>query len=222
MNEGQVSSEIEELENLESMAGMGRINQYQKKRLNFLKQRFNMNMLGFEWPLWDSAQIATANTNELQLFQQPIGQSSKTLLDTNMQAAGLITTGDFYDVAAICFGLKDSAATPIPAAELREIIHTGVCELYISDRIAFQSLLVDLPTGGGPFMVNSGGGAAVGMEMASNGLPTHQAIHWFRKKIRIPRNTHFVAKLKWPTAPTPTTAINAVLRFEGMLWRRRV
>lgn len=213
------ADEAAELEGLESLGA--RMTRAQAMRLRFLRRRRSMTMLGFDWPLWDSAQIATANTTELTLFQEPKGQSSKTLRDTNMAAAGFITTGDYYDIHAIGMTVEDAAATAIPAAELREILYTGVLELYIADRLTFQSLLIDLPFGGGPVALNAGGGAAVGMDMAANGIQSQQNQHNLRKKIRIPRNVHFLVKLLWPTAPTPTTAIDAIVRFQGILWRRR-
>ena len=176
-------------------------------------------MLGFDWPLWDSVEIATSGTTELQFFQEPIGQSSKTKLDTHMSAAGLITSGDFYDVKAISFRVKDSAATQIPIAEFREILLTGYLEFWISDRLVFNALLDDLPNGGGVW--GSGSGAAA-MEVSNNAMPTHESLKRLMKTIRIPRNTHFVVKCLWPTAPTPTTAIKAVIKVTGVLWRRRV
>lgn len=214
-----VSKEIKELEQLETLEGIGALNTAQRRRLKFLKQRRNQNMLGFDWPLWDSVQIATASTTELQFFQEPIGQSSKTKLDTNMSAAGLITTGDFYDIAAIGIRLKDSVATQIPPDEFREILYTGYFELWISDRLCFSALIDDLPWGGGAF---GNGSAAAAVEYSVNGSPSIRAMHFLKKKIRIPRNTHFIGKCHWPTAPTPTTAIKMVVKFEGMLWRRRV
>lgn len=213
-----IIADSEEMSDLEGLGRRRRLTRAQINRLRFLRRRRRMTMMGFEWPLWDSAEIATTGTTELTLFQEPKGQSGKTPLDTNMKAAGLITTGDYYDMRAIGVTLKDAVATQIPPDELREILYFGLLELYISDRLAYESLLIDLPFGGGPW---ASGSAAAATEMAMNGFPSQENQHYFKKVIRIPRNVHFMVKLLWPTEPTPTTAIKAIVRMQGVLWRRR-
>jgi len=197
-------------EEAEELEGLGRKRRFRRRRRSE----------GLSWPLWDSATVATGATTLLTLFQVPVGTSSKTKLDTNMNAAGLIQQGTIYQVQSIGFGLQKSAATVIPLPEYREILETGYLMLTVAEREMFSARLTMLPFGGGPFV--SAGPAAGGEQVPNAGTPAHGARYTLKRKLRIPKNVHFEVTLNWPTAPTPTAAITAIVWFDGIMWRPRV
>lgn len=60
-------------------------------------------------PLWDNTLLGLTNTGDVNLFVNPIGQNSKTLVDTNMtQSGGLPSPNEFY-LRAFCI-------QPVPRA----------------------------------------------------------------------------------------------------------
>jgi len=193
------------------LEGMGRRRRRGRKRFE-----------GIDTELWDTGTIATTNTTDLPFFQQPIGQASKTKLDTSMKEAGLISGAVAFDLFGIGVGLKNDIATDIPEDEAREILSTAYLELVISDRDYFSALLTMLPFGGG--MHVSGGDSAAGVQpqFVGNGVPSMTSMLKLMRKIRIPQNVHFVVNVRWPTAPTPTAATSMIIRLKGILWRTRV
>lgn len=52
-------------------------------------------------PLYDSITVPSAGSNALRLFQNPIGQNSKTIADTNMELGGQIPKGQAFKVTGI-------------------------------------------------------------------------------------------------------------------------
>ena len=62
-------------------------------------------------PLWDSVQLGKAQTTPIQLFTVPLGQSSKTRVDTNVvQSGGLPSPNEFY--------LRGFLVQPLPLSPL--------------------------------------------------------------------------------------------------------
>ena len=171
-----------------------------------------------DWPIWDSVSIATAGTTVLNFFTVPIG-GTKTALDTNLKAAGQIPNGSLYDVNAIGFGLRNSAATPIVSDEFREIIYTGWLEFLIENQTWFEAPLSKLPFGGGDWGAFGSMTVAAGNVSQTNGLPAYDAMYKLNRAIRIAKNVSFAARINWPTAPTPAVAIFGVVVLHGIAWR---
>lgn len=182
------------------------------------RRRMPSNLEAVQWPLYDSVEIATSATTSLEFFQVPIGQSSKTQLDTNMRSAGQITMGNYYSVYSIGVGLRDGAATSIPVAEAREILYTGYLVFTIAEREYLSGPLYLFPLGGG--LAGPGSGAAA-MEASNNGMAAANVRYFLKRKIVLRKNENFQVTCKWPTAPTPTTAIKLVVVFDGVLVRAR-
>lgn len=203
----------------EALEGIGRSGRFSTRRFrNIIRRRRKLE--GVSWPLYDSEEIATSGTTTLTMFQVPVGQASKTQLDTNMKAAGLIQTGERFQMHSIGFGLQNSAAASIGLVDFREILETGYLQISIQDREYFNARLTMLPFGGGYTAVSDG--ATTTTQDPQNGAPDHRVMYKFLRKIVVPRNVHFQISLNWPVAPTPTVAIRAVVWINGILWRAKV
>lgn len=71
-------------------------------------------------PLYDFQSIGTSVTGSYRFFSNPVGNSSKTLEDTNMVLSGQLPSGNKFQVRAIEVllfpGVNPSVATGAPAA----------------------------------------------------------------------------------------------------------
>lgn len=53
------------------------------------------------WPLYDYTTYPAAGSSSLKFFQAPVGQAGKTVVDTNMKAAGSLPAGTAYLVTGV-------------------------------------------------------------------------------------------------------------------------
>lgn len=100
-------------------------------------QKFNVNLDEFEkikQSLYDSAAYPAAGVSSLLFFQTPLGQSSKTLEDTNMRLAGQLPTNQLFlieSVEVIFHPSTPTVAAAMPAAFGAQAIAVQINDAYI-------------------------------------------------------------------------------------------
>lgn len=183
--------------------------------------------------LYDYTTYAAAGQTELNFFQTPQGQGSKTLADTNMEAAGSLPAPKNFLVTSLEvnfwpgvnpaeFGAQDAADY---INDVWTVAKSGYLEFYIGSKNYIQE---------GP----------VGVFPAANGLVVAAALadqttiaaasqsrigyanmggkpYVLPSPIALVSNQNFRVSLKWPTAVAlPSTQIGRIgVRLRGYLYR---
>lgn len=202
-----------------------------------LKDRANLqvNRPGKEsvwWPLYDFATYAAAGQTELSFFQNPIGQSSKTLADTNMTSAGQLPANQSFIITGIqtvFFPGVDPGTLSVAAANLFvndmwEIFKSGYGKLFIGSKDYVQMA----PIGAFPSQFRMGGFAAAsdsttaGATQASQiGYASFAGPEFKIAELAIPSNQNFNFSLHWPAVvATPSTVAGRIgVYLNGWLTR---
>jgi hypothetical protein len=166
---------------------------------------------GLRWELYDFQTYAAAGVTQQDFFQVPQGQSSKTLADTNMEAAGTLPNPKAMLVTDIQIfftptgDISAAAAVSEQANDVRDFyMGAAYLEFFIgSTNFVQQGPLVRFPprnglvgwsdVGTGAFMVNY---------TAAGGAP-----YLVEPQIKLEPTQNFKVSLKFPVAiPTATTA----------------
>ncbi|MDP2652031.1 MAG: hypothetical protein Q8O94_02755 [bacterium] len=84
-------------------------------------------------PLWDSQTLASAQATTLTLFQVPVGQGGKTVVDTNMEIAGQLTNPKNELVG----GISVVANSDVVLAQLQDLTGTAVLRFKQADKNIF-------------------------------------------------------------------------------------
>lgn len=183
-------------------------------------------------PLYDYQTYAAAGQTSLSFFQIPIGQSSKTIADTNMESAGQLPSPKTFMVQAIevafFSGVTPSTHGAQAAAEyvndVNAIHKSGHLQLFIGSK----PYLDEAPIGVFPQSWGMGGFAAVA-DTTTAAADSQTLIQYARTVGRlyeipplyIPSNQNFKVTLDWPTAvATPSTVAGRIgVRLLGTLYR---
>jgi len=171
-----------------------------------------------QWPLWDSATLTTTSITELAMFKVPVGQSSKTKLDTNMSASGVVVEGEYYDLYSIGAGFRNNQTTGLTQAELRKVIGGGYISIVIQDREVFAAPLIILPLGGGDNVMM---GAATDVCLNS-GMAASNARYFFKRMIRLYKNIPFTVYARWPAGIATAANQSFMVWIDGLMYRRKV
>lgn len=86
-------------------------------------------------PLYDEVQVATNQSQPLNVFVTPVGQGGKTLVNTNLrQAGGLPSPNEFY-LRGFCVFPVPRAFTTAPAVtditDLQQVLRLAIWAFYI-------------------------------------------------------------------------------------------
>jgi hypothetical protein len=141
------------------------------------------SMVGAIWqPLYDYQTKTAAATSQQTFFQTPIGQSGKTISDTNMISAGQLPLGNRFAITGIQVELYPTmdvsgAALSQYANDIQDFYRSGALVLTIGNKdFATQAPLIKFPpvnglsiqTSSGTTSVNTTYGTAIGREFATN------------------------------------------------------
>lgn len=152
----------------------------QQRKRNMVR---DPSMVGAIWqPLYDFQTKTAAATAQQSFFQTPIGQSNKTISDTNMISAGQLPLGNRFSITGIqvdLFPLMDitGAALSEWVNDIQAFYHSGALQLTIGNKdFATQAPLIKFPpvnrlevqTSSGTTAVNSTYAVAAGREYATN------------------------------------------------------
>jgi len=175
-------------------------------------------MDAMQWPLWDSTALTTVSITELAMFKVPVGQSSKTKLDTNMSASGVIVEGEYYDMYSLGVGFRNNLTTTVTQADLRKVLGGGYISIVIQDREVFACPMICLPLGGGDNVMM---GAATDVCL-NNGIASSNARYFFKRMIRIYKNIPFTVFARWPGGIATASNLNFMVWIDGLIYRRKV
>ena len=184
--------------------------------------------------LYDFQSYATGGQTQLNFFQVPVGQSSKTLSDTNMETAGSLPAPKNFLVQGIEIhffpnvlpGIIGSQVASTFANDVWNVGTSGWLDFFIGSKSYLQEapLMRFAPKNGlivsaALAMTTASGGAASGVEGISyanwGGRP-----YDMNPPILLRPTQNFRVSLNWPTAVTVagTSRIGVVLT--GILYRQ--
>ena len=166
-------------------------------------------------PLYDSFTVAvsTAIPALTVLFQNPVGQSSKTLLQTNMLAAGQLPAPQKFSVRAIRLGFRNDAFI----TDVIGLLYGNWVNFKVSQKPYLQCPAALLTAGFGAYMPaisQVGATAPTGTLVAyltSSGTPDQRNIFALSRPIQIEQNEQFSFELNQATAYTTAAASGVTL-----------
>lgn len=164
-------------------------------------------------PLYDRMTVATSGTTSLAFFQTPIGQSSKTLLHTNMRLAGQVSA--HQESLVIGIQVQPVIVDAHTLADLYGVFNGGYMVFTIQQKTFFESPLLFLPGGGGI----TGTTTANADIMATNAFPAVANMFHLSYPIKLSNGQTFDVTLYWGTAPTPGTAMELYVKLHGYMKR---
>lgn len=107
-------------------------------------QKASVNLPGKVETIWepryDYQTLAAAGASSILFFQEPIGQSGKTLEDTNMDLTGQIPKGQNFLITGIQFeiypgvGISSATAPSDFADDVYDVLNSGVLILRIGSK----------------------------------------------------------------------------------------
>lgn len=199
-------------------------------------QQYNPNLpdaIEAIWqPFYDMQSYPTAGQTQLQFFQLPVGQSSKTLADTNMVLQGQFPAPTAFLTTALQVlfmpGFANSASNTFAAgtanANLNDVVKVADSG-YLQFNIGSKVYLTDAPLGKFPpnFSIN-GLQAYAGTFAATNGVSSDfaRAIGRYYEitPLLIPMNQNFMVTLNWPTAVSTTAIGRIAVILDGFYYRQ--
>lgn len=205
--------------------------------------QYSVNRPGWEavkQSLYDYQAYAAAGQSSLTFFALPIGQSSKTLSDTNMTLAGQLPKNQEFLVQSIeihVFPTTPTVTAQMPAVFGAQAAQSLVNDVYIIGRsgnlnftIGSKPYLQEAPLGRFPPKTHLSIDAALSdATTAGAALQARTGIgYWVGRpysldaaKLLLPENQNFSVTLSWPEgvqAITNPARIGVVL--DGVLYRR--
>ena len=177
---------------------------------------------GLRWELYDSVSYPTGGQTQLDFFQIPQGQRSKTLADTNMESAGQLPSPKSFFMTDIQIfflsGLAPSAALGV-ATNINDavIFYEGKAwaELFIGSTYYVQQA----PLGRFPPRNGLNGFASIPATDMAAYATYGGAPYRMEPQILIPPNQNFRFSLKWPAALAITTASRIMVVLGGYQYR---
>jgi len=198
-----------------------------------LDEKFAVFRQGFEGisqDLYDYVTYPAAGTTGLNFFQVPIGQSTKTLADTNMinqgqlpQSQKFLVTGIRVDFLPANVASSTGAVVAANANDMKAVGETGALQFTIGVKTYHQGApLKSYPVGyriGGDFALSD-------TTTAAAARVTKVDLAYWAGEVRqinpvlIPSNESFNVSMQWPTAVSITTQARIGVRLDGILFRR--
>jgi len=152
-----------------------------------------------EHPLWDNVTLGSSALTA-SLFKIPIGSSSKTKYETNMENAGQLPVGYQYTIKGISW-------CPLPGTVAADLLalSKGYLELFIGNNPKFVAPLFLLPSGCGMAGVSNAALATGGVDYWNNGIPDARSIYSLEYPIELRSGVSIKVDLTWGTAPGAKT-----------------
>lgn len=184
-------------------------------------------------PLYDFQTRAATGVSEQRFFQDPVGTSSKTREDTNMELAGQIPAGQSFlvtDLQVVFFPGADIVQTgttvPPPGPNWNDAM--GVLEAgYLDFFIGSKSYLQDGPLMKFPPHFRMAGGFHSYFRMATDAdqatvfdYPTHAGPVYKITPVQLMANQNFSVTLNYPSATVDITNAGVIgIILGGFLYR---
>lgn len=184
-------------------------------------------------PQYDFQAYPTVGQTQLQFFQVPVGQSGKTLADTNMLLAGQFPAPTAFLCTAIMVAFFPNSAVNAPGKtaaaatvatninDVTAVANTGYLQLTIGSKV----YNTDAPLGKFPPNFSVGGlQAAAGTYAAGTQIITDfaRAIGRYYEitPLLIPMSQNFSVGLFWPTAQAIVTIGRIGVILDGFYYRQ--
>lgn len=202
-----------------------------------LANRYGVNVQGvvqaIYQPVYDKLTYPGAGTNALRFFQNPVGQSGRTLDDTNMRSAGVFPAPQQFLATQICVEVVPGSLPGVSSAVQADLIEyvndmftmvtNGVLELNVGSK----NMLTDSPLGKFPPSHTLDIGAALTNDIvAATGVGINYAapkgMLYDITPVNIPWAQNFDVTLGWPSGLVPLPSGNdAAVRvtLNGFLYR---
>lgn len=191
--------------------------------------------------LYDFQTYAMAGQTSLTFFQVPIGQSSKTLADTNMELAGQLPAPKYFLVesveihffpgpfpVSISNAAADDAVLTNFSNDVYEVATSGSLDFFIGSK----SYLQEAPLGRFPpkTRLDFGFGAAMSTHQAIAALSSAQIVGDYAAfagrpyfldpyRILLAPTQNFNIRLTWPTAVAISANARIGVVLDGLLYR---
>lgn len=181
--------------------------------------------------LYDFQAYAQAGQTQLQFFNIPKGQSSKTLADTNMTTAGALPAPQSFLIQSIeiyFFPAGDpsilNSGSPIENInDVYDVAKSGWLELFIGSK----PYLDEAPLLKFPPQCGLTGWAAIGGNATPSGVDSRiisyasfgGPIYDMRPPILLVPTQNFTVTLNWPTAVAISAAARIGINMQGILYR---
>lgn len=198
--------------------------------------RFNATVPGgkeaLNQPLYDYQSYAAGGQTQLNFFQVPVGQSGKTIEDTNMDLAGSLPQGKNFLVQAIEVAFFPGVATSTLGAPAADLFTQDVYTFMKSGHLSFfylsKNYLDEAPIGvvGQSFGMDgfaaasdsttAGAGQAVQMKYAQ----LHRRVYKINP-VKLASQQNFKVTMDWSSAVAlpSTVAARVGVRLLGVLYR---
>lgn len=205
--------------------------------------RYQVNRPGWEairQSLYDFTAYAAAGQTQLSFFQAPVGQSGKTLSDTNMTLAGQLPANQEFLVQSI--EVQFFPTTPTVAAAMPSFFGADAAQVLINDSyivgragnlnftVGSKPYLQEAPVGRFPPKANFDVSAALATNLTTGAATQTRTGYakWVGRpylltpaEILLVSNQNFIVSLNWPEgvqAISNPGRIGVIL--DGILYRR--
>lgn len=194
------------------------------------KVRQSGNIEGIGWSLYDFGTYAQAGQTSLSFFQVPVGQSSKTLADTNMELAGQLPSGQAFLIESIELYLFPGVApglnstTDADTAEFTNDVYDFAKSGSLALNIGSKKYVQEAPLGRFPPKTRLAGWSALTTTeatltkivdySAAGGRP-----YLLRSPYLLESSQNFNITLTWPAAVPLSAAARIGCVMEGVLYR---
>lgn len=160
------------------------------------------------WMWWDTNQYTSAATTQLRYFNALRANLSLS----NMEVAGQLSAPKAFFLRAIL--VKPLLPTFVTTAaadgntqtgavnDMEQLLHTGVLQLQIGQKIYGQWPLWKLSAGGGVVPFYQTGDVDVVVQTANNGICDSRSVYTLTKPLFIAPQINFQIDLIWPAALT--------------------
>lgn len=179
--------------------------------------------------LWDTQTYVDNSTTQLQFFQVPKGQSSKTIVDTNMEAAGalpapksfLIETIELYVFPQSVVGADSTTILALQNwQDMYSLMQVGELDLFIGSKTYLQEApLMKFPPRSGltgvAFANDSTANTGTRVDYVSMGGPVYE----LEPQILLVPTQNFSVTLNWASAVNLNANVKIVCNLGGVLYR---
>jgi hypothetical protein len=183
------------------------------------------------WSLYDSATYALAGTtSQYTFFQVPVGQSSKTLADTNMTNAGQLPSPQKFLLESIEIRMYPAGAVSTTAAAAAALPNVNDINIlgkagWLGLTIMSKTYLAEGPLDRFPPRQGLAVGAAVagtyaaGTFMAVDYARTVGQPHILKSPLLIEYSQNFAVTLNFPSTTATTANVKLFIHLNGTLYR---
>jgi len=199
------------------------------QELKAYKVRQSNNVEGIGWSLYDFQAYAQAGQTSISFFQVPVGQSSKTLDDTNMTLAGNLPSGQAFLIESIeiflfpNFNIGQDTALDL-APEFSNDVYDFSRKGNVSLTIGSKQYIQEAPIGRFPPKTRLNGYSALASTDVAQSKQVDYAMmsgrpYLLRSPCLLESSQNFNLTISWASAVALSAAARVGVVMEGVLYR---